>query len=111
MSTKPVLRMSRKPPFVGVGADGIGSASWLLSSRPNCFASGCFGSPVKEKVRSVGSYERGGGMRVGSSGLEWVEVRSCSCDFFEEGEVEEEEEDLLFFLHPPPTGTFLREPP
>lgn len=25
--------------------------------------------------------------------------------------VEEEEVDLLFFLEPPPTGTFLRDPP
>lgn len=28
-----------------------------------------------------------------------------------EVEVVAEEEDLLFFLEPPPTGTFLRDPP
>lgn len=38
---------------------------------------------------------------------------SCKAGFFEEvdDELEIEGEDLLFFLQPPPTGTFLRDPP
>lgn len=47
---------------------------------------------------------------VGMMGVDTLDIDGAAAA--DEGKIDgDEDEDLLFFLEPPPTGTFLRDPP